>query len=112
LVAYIPLPVVAGYLGYLGYFCVAAALAQVTGLPISSPLSMRLVLLHPERWANVATLVLCCAVIQITVNRCDASEVYATLHLQPSDKQHLSLAPSYPLNCCQPDSIAAYLVCF
>ena len=69
LVAYIPLPVVAGYLGYLGYFCVAAALTQVTGLHISSPLSMRLVLTHPERWPNVAALVLCCAVIQITVNR-------------------------------------------
>lgn len=68
--AYIPLPVVAGYLGYLGYFCIVAALAQVTGLPISSPVSMGLVVTHPERWANVVALVLCCAAIQITVNRC------------------------------------------
>jgi hypothetical protein len=69
-VAYIPLPVVAGYLGYLGYFCIAAALAQVTGLPISSPVSMFLIFSHPESWPNIAALLACCAAIQITVNRC------------------------------------------
>ena len=39
LVAYIPLPVVAGYLAYVGYFCVAAGMSQGTRLEIRGPLT-------------------------------------------------------------------------
>lgn len=69
LVAYIPLPVVAGYLGYLGYFCVAAAFAQVTALPISAPPSFILLVL-PENVATVPNslaLIGCCAVLMVGV---------------------------------------------
>ena len=43
MIAYIPQPVVAGYLGYVGYFCLAAGAAQssgkmVTTLPTWSPI--------------------------------------------------------------------------
>jgi sulfate permease, SulP family len=43
LIAYIPLPVVAGYLGYVGYFCLAAGAAQSSGQPVSSLLSWGLI---------------------------------------------------------------------
>lgn len=69
LVAYIPLPVVAGYLGYLGYFCVAAAFAQVTALPISAPPSFFLLIL-PKNLATVPNslaLIACCAVLMTGV---------------------------------------------
>lgn len=36
LIAYIPLPVVAGYLGYVGYFCLAAGAAQSSGKAVGS----------------------------------------------------------------------------
>eukprot|EP00892_Ulva_mutabilis_P011320 jgi/Ulvmu1/8560/UM045_0002.1 len=49
LIAYIPLPVVAGYLGYVGYFCLAAGAAQSSGKPISSLLSWRL-LFAEDAW--------------------------------------------------------------
>eukprot|EP00892_Ulva_mutabilis_P012584 jgi/Ulvmu1/9699/UM055_0037.1 len=67
LVAYIPLPVVAGYLGYLGYFCVAAAFAQVTALPISAPPSFYLLII-PANFAtipNSLALIACCAVMMV-----------------------------------------------
>ena len=49
LIAYIPLPVVAGYLGYVGYFCLAAGAAQSSGQPISS-LPSWLLLLSEDAW--------------------------------------------------------------
>lgn len=53
LIAYIPLPVVAGYLGYVGYFCLAAGAAQSSGKPVSSLPSWTL-LLEPDAWTRTA----------------------------------------------------------
>eukprot|EP00892_Ulva_mutabilis_P001349 jgi/Ulvmu1/11214/UM072_0051.1 len=52
--AYIPLPVVAGYLGYVGYFCLTAGFAQASALPIHSPTSWLLLLTHREAWLKLA----------------------------------------------------------
>ena len=41
LVQYVPLPVVAGYLGYVGYFCVAASAALACNVEVGSRRSMR-----------------------------------------------------------------------
>ncbi len=35
-VQYVPLPVVGGYLGYVGYFCLAAGIGQGSGVQIGS----------------------------------------------------------------------------
>ena len=81
LVAYIPLPVVAGYLGYLGYFCVAAAFAQVTALPISAPPSFYLLFL-PKNAAtipNSLALIACCAVMMVGVRVWRSSAALPTI---------------------------------
>lgn len=49
-VSYIPLPVVAGYLAYVGYFCLAAGVGQGTALPIGAPDTW------PLLWQHAAAL--------------------------------------------------------
>jgi sulfate permease, SulP family len=52
-IAYIPLPVVAGYLGYVGYFCIAAGAAQMSGKAIGSLLSWFYILQGDSFWQTV-----------------------------------------------------------
>jgi sulfate permease, SulP family len=54
IVAYMPQPVVAGYLGYVGYFCFAAGAAQATGLPIRSPASWVLLVTRHDAYSKEA----------------------------------------------------------
>jgi MFS superfamily sulfate permease-like transporter len=64
IVAYIPQPVVAGYLGYVGYFCLVAGVAQGTSLPIHSPWSWTMLLTHAEAYTKaLATLSCYCAIL-------------------------------------------------
>ena len=35
---YVPLPVVGGYLGYVGYFCLAAGVSQACNVEASAPI--------------------------------------------------------------------------
>lgn len=52
--SYIPLPVVAGYLGYVGYFCLTAGVAQATSLPIHEPGSWLLLFTNRMAWVKLA----------------------------------------------------------
>ena len=62
-VSYIPLPVVAGYLAYVGYFCFAAGMAQGTALAIGSPATWLLLVQHPEALPKAAATLACACVI-------------------------------------------------
>jgi len=59
----LPLPVVGGYLGYIGYFCFAAGLASATGKGITTPLTWYLLfdlsLLGKLALLTLFTLILC-----------------------------------------------------
>jgi len=60
----LPLPVVAGYLAYIGYFCLVAGLASVTVLDLSDPLSL-LQLLDPKLGWKLGLLVLMTSVLLV-----------------------------------------------
>lgn len=66
--AYIPLPVVAGYLGYVGYFCLTAGFAQATALPIHEPSSWLLIFSHPEAWVKLAVTAAAVAMVFYSIN--------------------------------------------
>jgi SulP family sulfate permease len=59
----LPLPVVGGYLGYIGYFCFAAGLASATGKAITTPLTWYLLFDVSLIWKlsllTLFTLILC-----------------------------------------------------
>ncbi|KAK9811232.1 hypothetical protein WJX72_000395 [[Myrmecia] bisecta] len=53
LVQYVPLPVVGGYLGYVGYFCLAAGVALATGAEVNTFTSWTHIL-HPDALIKLA----------------------------------------------------------
>ena len=70
LVQYVPLPVVAGYLGYVGYFCLAAGISLACDVEV----------IHPNTSACSAPLMSCSCIpecnqeasnrLQVTVGAC------------------------------------------
>lgn len=66
--SYIPLPVVAGYLGYVGYFCLTAGVAQATALPIHGPASWLLLLSHTEAWVKLVVTAAAVTLVFYSVN--------------------------------------------
>ena len=63
LVQYVPLPVVGGYLGYVGYFCLASGVSLASGT--DHTLRVALICMLSRSWHNC----LCC----VTVSRCNAA---------------------------------------
>jgi MFS superfamily sulfate permease-like transporter len=68
IVAYIPQPVVAGYLGYVGYFCLVAGVSQGTGLPIHDPWSWRLLFTHTDAYLKEVATFASSAAIFFAIN--------------------------------------------
>jgi MFS superfamily sulfate permease-like transporter len=68
-VSYIPLPVIAGYLAYVGYFCFAAGVAQGTALAIGAPDTWMLLWQHPETLPKVGATALVAVIIFFAVHR-------------------------------------------
>jgi SulP family sulfate permease len=69
IVSYIPLPVIAGYLAYVGYFCFAAGVAQATALAIGAPDTWGLLWQHPESLPKFGATALVAVVIFWAVHR-------------------------------------------
>lgn len=94
LVSYIPLPVVAGYLGYVGYFCCAAGAAQGTGQDIAS-LSSWMLLFHYE--SILKTLATAAATLFIFFGlRCASCRHHASLCTNVANIiRHIALGGSY-----------------
>lgn len=67
IVAYIPQPVVAGYLGYVGYFCLTAGIAQGTSLPIHDPSSWILLLTRPDAYTKELATFACYGAILASI---------------------------------------------
>ena len=65
---YVPLPVVGGYLGYVGYFCLAAGIGQGAGVEVAS-LASWANLLAPAALARLAPTLAAAAVLVITMAR-------------------------------------------
>jgi sulfate permease, SulP family len=62
-----PLPVIAGYLAFVGYFCCAAGIAQGTSLEISAPHTLRLLWQHPDSLPKAAATLACALAIFTTL---------------------------------------------
>jgi MFS superfamily sulfate permease-like transporter len=68
IVSYIPLPVMAGYLAYVGYFCVAAGVAQGTALPIGAPSTWTLLCQNMDALPKAGATIGCAVAIFYAVH--------------------------------------------
>ncbi|KAG1670994.1 hypothetical protein FOA52_014384 [Chlamydomonas sp. UWO 241] len=66
LVMYVPLPVVGGYLGYVGYFCVAGGAALAAGVEINTVTSW-VHILNAQALTRLAPLALSVAMLMLTM---------------------------------------------
>jgi SulP family sulfate permease len=76
----LPLPVVAGYLAYIGYFCLAAGLASTTDLELTDPLSL-IRLLDPKLAWKLGLLVLMTSVLLVVRFKVDTIRGIPTMPL-------------------------------
>ena len=73
MVSYIPLPVVAGYLAYVGYFCIAAGMAQGTSLSISGPETWPTLFENPSAWPQAAVTAALAAGVFVALRVCSSA---------------------------------------
>ncbi|KAA6425635.1 MAG: Sulfate Permease Family [Trebouxia sp. A1-2] len=68
LVQYVPLPVVGGYLGYVGYFCLASGVSLASGVNVDSPQTW-LQLLHWDPAMKLAPAVVSTLLLMLVMSR-------------------------------------------